>query len=229
MGVKNIPGQGQTPPMPSREVGGPSGPAAADAATQTRSAEARAQPPLPPAGATVQDKRSPLSGVIRDGLKQLAQAEGWTAQKKSLDVLVGAMMTQRPAAAEAKPARPDAMSQMAFEKLLAGRADPAGRAAAKQDGAQLAQLALVALGTEGLAGHKRGDQEAQLKSDLAEVHGALADVVESADPAATDRLGKLAGDLEWVAGVLGRSSATQTAQPRVDAVAAMLKLLLKYV
>jgi hypothetical protein len=229
LGIKNIPGQGPTPPAPGAEPG----PAEAQKTQKTpqptspASDPGRAAPPLPPADSSVRGKTSPLSGVITEGLTKLARAEGWEAQQNALDVLVGAMMKGRPSAREEGP-RADAMSAMAFESLLTQHAPAEQRAAARKDARQLASLAVVALGTEGLRGQRKADQGAQLKTDLEEIHRALGDVIGSPDPGRTERLERVASDLEWVASVLGRSAGAKSAQPRVDAVAGMLKILLRY-
>lgn len=225
MGTNRIPGPGSRIPPRAAAQGAEAKavdtPPSGAAATDVRSVE------LPPAGTSLAGKASPLSGVIAEGLAQLAKAEGWSAQQSALDVLVGAMTRARPAEAST-PRRPDAMSEMGFTRLLQAHAPPEKRAQAKEDGRKLAALALVALGESGLEGMRKTDQAAQLEVDLRAVRGALAEVLASGDERGRARLERLAEDLAWVGGALAGSKGANGARPRVDAVAAMIRILLDY-
>ncbi len=225
MGIKRTPAPGPRS-VPSAKGTAPLASRVVDPSTAA-GLESRREPPLPPAHSSVQGKSSPLSGLIADGLTQLAKAEGWGAQQSALEVLVGAMRSGARAAPEPAP-RADGASELAFEGLLGRQVGPERREEARQDARQLARLAVVVLGTAGLDGQKRGDRSAQIAADLAEVRSALAAVVASPDPAKTARLETLAKDLEWVASVLGRSKGTAAAQPRVDALVGLLKILVRY-
>lgn len=175
---------------------------------------------LPP-GTTLAGKSSPLSGTIKEGLSQLAKAEGWTAQQNALGVLVGAMTSARDAA----PPEPDALTQMGFARLLKRHAPVERRAQADQDGAQLARLALVALGEGGLEGQRKSERGGQVESDLRVVCSAVADVMRRGEP---ERLENLAQDLAWIGTVLSGSKGARAAQTQVEAVAGMLEIMLAY-
>ncbi len=171
--------------------------------------------------------KSPLQGVIQEGLTQLAAAEGWEAQQNALDVLVGAML-KSPNANKAETTKADAMSAMGFGQVLSKYVPVTDRAKVKGDAQQLATLAVVALGTDGLAGTRKSDQEEQIKTDLKEIKGALSSVMELAPDQRAARLDNLSSDLSWVAGVLGRTDVRSEAPARIDALVGMLKILSKY-
>lgn len=227
MGVKKTPGPGPKP-MPLNPV-----PIAGIRRSKAGSVrrpgvdEPAAEPPLPPPSSSIRGKSSPLSGVIAEGLAQLSRAEGWEAQTSALDVLASAMMRSGRRASSGD-LQADPMSEMAFSSILARHATLSDRSAVKEDARQLARLAVVALGADGLSDKRRPERTKQLESDLAEVRGALADVLARPEGERTAQLKRVVSDIEWVAGVLARSKRTREAQPRVDAVAGMLKILLRY-
>lgn len=227
MSASRIPGKGTPHISPSGVT--PGEPATtAVVSTPASQVVSRPEPALPPAGSSLKGKTSPLSGLISDGLAKLAKAEGWEAQQNALNVLVGAMTGRGLGALESSAPKADPMTERDFAKLFAAKVPPERRAEAKEDAKQIATLAVVAMGPHGLEGKKPSEQERQLRGDLTEIRSALAAVLAKPDAARNERLASLSEDLAWVGGVLGRSEATAKAQPRVDAVVGMLKIVLKY-
>lgn len=214
MAIKRTEGPGPRIPMPAADAPAP---------IPTRGA-GRAEPELPPSSSTLRGRVSPLRDQIAVGLGQLAKAEGWQAQKNAMDVLVGTMSRPELASRSTASPRPDALSESSFVRLLVQSGAAGGRA--HREGKQLARLALVALGTESLPG-RPAERRAQLERDLSEIHSALSDVLSGQGSGA--RLQRLASDVTWVAQVLGRSEGAAEAGDRLHALAAMLKILVRYV
>ena len=170
-----------------------------------------------------------LQGVIEAGLTRLAAAEGFQAQDKALGVLVKAM-----AGAAAPAAHPEATPMLQSELRQALQAGPkqVPPAELRRDATQLLTLATAALGTEGLPS-ARSKAEAVLTEDIRVIKGALADVLKRADPATVKRLQDTQEGLSWAADVLSRGQpalkkAEATAGTRMDALAGVLRIVLKY-
>ncbi|MEL6188858.1 MAG: hypothetical protein AAFU79_29915 [Myxococcota bacterium] len=177
------------------------------------------EPGLPPADISLRGHPSPLSAVIAEGLGQLARAEGWSAQRSALDVRMGTM-----AEGASKPTADASLAESGFVRLLQRSGD---RKRAVEDGRQLARLALVAVGDQGLPAAK-ADRERQLEGDLKEVGSAIQALIRDDDPRLTTRVEGLAQNIAFTAEVMGRSRASRSAQPRLDAVVAMLKILVRH-
>lgn len=186
--------------------------------------------PLPEFQEGFSSQQTGLQGVIEAGLTRLAAAEGFQAQDKALGVLVKAM------AGAAGPSRtPDTYSgllQSDLRQVLEAGPKRVAPAELRRDATQLLTLATAALGSEGLpAGRTKA--EAVLAEDLRVIKGALADVLKRADPATIKRLQETQAGLSWAADVLSRGQsalekAEATAGTRMDALAGVLRIVLKY-
>ena len=188
--------------------------------------------PLPEIQEGFSTQKSGLQGVIEAGLTRLAAAEGFQAQDKALGVLVRAMAG---AAGTAEP--PEAFAGVLTGELRqalasAPEASTIAPVELRRDATQLLTLATAALGTEDLPASK-SKAEAVLVEDIRLIKDALADVLKRADRATVERLQETQSGLSWAADVLSRGQsalqkAESTAATRMDALAGVLRIVLKY-
>ncbi len=186
--------------------------------------------PLPEIQEGFSSQQSGLQGVIEAGLTRLAAAEGFQAQDKALGVLVKAMAG---AAAPAQPLETYAgLLQGELRQVLESAPAKVSAVDLRRDATQLLTLATTALGTEGLPA-KKLPAEAVLAEDLRVIKEALADVLKRADAATVQRLRDTQAGLSWAADVLSRGQPAlektdATAATRMDALAGVLSVVLKY-
>lgn len=233
MSVKN---QKISPQIPSFDSGANKleGPQSGQAAQKTGVVAKRFDPAeiqLPPRAKGFSARPSVLQDVIEAGLAKLAAEENWNATDNALGVLVRAMARtsssqELPKSAETLPSD--------FQRLLRSMAsDPALLPKIKKDAQRLVELAVVALGTDGFQGLKKGAQEEQISADVGVIRDALTDVLQRPAEQRTQLLTTIGEALGWAAGVVGRGgdalkAANVTSAARVDALRSMLEIVASY-